>query len=514
MRRLLIPLLFLVFPTTAVAGNEVLLAPGTPFETPAYLVSGKEAGPTVVIVGGMHGNETAGWRAARCIRHWPLAKGRLVVIPTANRLGIRKIVRKVPAEKPYDLNRCFPSKEGGEIAGPLAKDIWALIERVKPDWVVDLHESFNYRSASSEKRKYLGNTLICWPHDETFAAAKEMTAAANVLTSRKDRKWQVLRSPIEGSLARAAATRLRARALIVESCRKDHLAIRVRQHRIVVFRLLSRLGMPAGGASPYTTLPAEREPGRIRVALFNTIGTGLNSAWKVERCLTTDARFVCRRITATEIMAGALAPYDVVVFPGGLASTSGNALTKKGRAAVRKFVADGGGYLGVCAGAYLAATGYEWSLSILDARIVDMKHWARGTGTVRLSTTSLGRRMLAEKRSEASVRYGQGPLLAPGGSSKLPDYETVATYTTEIAKNGAPKGIMKGKPALVRSRYGKGRVVAVSPHPEDSRDRTLRAWVRRSVEWVAGSRGGSSRQSRNSSSRNTSGSFRNDFVVR
>ena len=42
-----------------------------------------------------------------------------------------------------------------------------------------------------------------------------------------------------------------------------------------------------------------------------------------------------------------LADYRVVVFPGGMASTSAKTLTSTGRAAVRKFVADGGGYLGV-----------------------------------------------------------------------------------------------------------------------------------------------------------------------
>ena len=478
MRRYLLSLLLLVVPATAVAGDgEVLLAPGTPFETPAYVRSGTEPGPTVVIVGGMHGNEPAGWRAARAIRHWPLRRGRLVVIPSANRVGLRKIRRTVPAEKPYNLNRCFPSEKDAEIAGPLAKDIWALLERIEPDWVVDLHESLNYRSRSTAKRKYLGNTLICWPGEETDAAAKAMTDSANSHVSRKDRKWLILHSPIEGSLARAAATRLEANAMIVESCRKDFLAVRVRHHRIVVHRLLRHLGMLPENASPYTMLPEKRTPGQIYVALFNTVGTGMQSAWKVERCLTTNPRFVCRRITATEIKAGALAPFDVVVFPGGMATTTSKTLTSTGRAAVRKFVADGGGYL--------AATSSTWSLGILDARVVDGAHWARGTGTVRLKTTSPGRKMLAEKRSEVSVRYGQGPLLAPAGRKDLPDYETMATYVTEIAKNGAPKGVMKGTSALVRSRYGKGRIVAVSPHPEDSLDRTLRAWVRRSVEWLA-----------------------------
>jgi glutamine amidotransferase-like uncharacterized protein len=470
---------------SAPADGEILLAPGTKYETPAFVITADRKGPTVVVIGGMHGNEVSGWRAARAIRHWPIRRGRLVVIPRANTLGLDRFQRNVPTEKgSYDLNRQFPSKAGAKISGPLASDIWSLLENLKPDWVLDLHESVDYRSKSTKKRKYLGNSLIRSDGAATAAKAKEMAEDANALTPRKDRKWVVLRSPIEGSVVRAAATRLGAEGVIAETCRKDHLAIRVRQHRIVVHRLLTSFFNDTATTEIYTVLPARRKPGEIRVAFFNTYGTGWSSAFKVERCLTTDARFVCRRITATEIMAGALEPFDVVVFPGGTGSGSAKTLTAKGREKVRQFVADGGGYFGVCAGAYLATTCYSWSIGILDAKVVDSAHWARGRGTVRLTTTKTGRRLFEEKRESVLVRYGQGPLLAPGGRKDLDDYETLAVYATEIAKNGAPKGVMKGTPAIVRARFGKGRVIAVSPHPEDSRDVALRGWVRRSVAWL------------------------------
>jgi hypothetical protein len=40
--------------------------------------------------------------------------------------------------------------------------------------------------------------------------------------------------------------------------------------------------------------------------------------------------------------------------------------------------------------------------------------------------------------------------------------------------------------AFLRTADAKGPtvVIAVSPHPVDSRDATLRGWVRRSVEWL------------------------------
>jgi hypothetical protein len=54
MRRM--PLLLLVVlaatPLRAAGDGEILLAPGTRYETPAYFRSGAEDGPVVVVIGG------------------------------------------------------------------------------------------------------------------------------------------------------------------------------------------------------------------------------------------------------------------------------------------------------------------------------------------------------------------------------------------------------------------------------------------------------------------------------
>jgi putative intracellular protease/amidase len=50
-----------------------------------------------------------------------------------------------------------------------------------------------------------------------------------------------------------------------------------------------------------------------------------------------------------------VAQFDLVVFPGGSGSRQAAALEQEGRGAVWRFVEAGGGYLGVCVGAYLAA---------------------------------------------------------------------------------------------------------------------------------------------------------------
>ena len=207
----------------------------------------------------------------------------------------------------------------------------------------------------------------------------------------------------------------------------------------------------------------------IKVAVFEGDGVG-KSCTNLITTLDNSSKiqFKVSRITTVDILAGKLAEFDVLIHPGGSGSKQGNDLGEDGRQQVRQFVNQGGGFLGVCAGAYLATNDYTWSLKLIDAKVVDRKHWARGNGTVQLELSASGQDFFKVKSRELDIFYGQGPLLArrEWDDPKTPDYESLAIYGSEIAKNGAPNGIMKGTSAAVRCNYGEGRVFCFSPHPE------------------------------------------------
>jgi len=59
----------------------------------------------------------------------------------------------------------------------------------------------------------------------------------------------------------------------------------------------------------------------------------------------------------SEVRAGRRTGQDVVVFTGGRGSFQGRFLGEDGRARVRDFGREGGGYVGICAGAYMALQG-------------------------------------------------------------------------------------------------------------------------------------------------------------
>jgi hypothetical protein len=200
---------------------------------------------------------------------------------------------------------------------------------------------------------------------------------------------------------------------------------------------------------------------------------------------STEPKFHITRITVDDIRGGKLSTLDVLVHPGGSGGKQGRALEEEGREAVRQFVREGGGVLGVCAGAYLATNDYSWSLNLIDVKVVDRKHWARGKGTVSIRFSPAGAEFFDYDKDEVSIDYGQGPLLArrEWDDPDVPDYESLAIYASEIAENGAPEGIMIGSSAIVRAEYGNGRVFAISPHPEKTDG--LHYMIPRAAGWAA-----------------------------
>lgn len=226
--------------------------------------------------------------------------------------------------------------------------------------------------------------------------------------------------------------------------------------------------------------------GPVRVAIFKGDGVGASVKQLLDSLQKKDGEpYHVRRITADEIRSGELANVDVLIHPGGSGSGQARTLGEEGRKSVTDFVDRGGGYLGVCAGSYLATNDYSWSLNLIDAKVVDRKHWARGKGTVRLRLSPDGSTFFGNTSDQIDIHYGQGPLLArrEWDDEEVPDYQSLAIYEGEIAEKGAPSGVMPGTSAIVRARYGTGRVFCFSPHPELTEGRE--SMIRTAIHWLA-----------------------------
>jgi glutamine amidotransferase-like uncharacterized protein len=222
---------------------------------------------------------------------------------------------------------------------------------------------------------------------------------------------------------------------------------------------------------------------QIRVAVYDDIGGGGRGSDNVELCLSNDTTFFTKRVSADEIRLGMLNSFDVVVQAGGSGSKQAKTLEESGVDSIRQFVKRGGGYLGICAGAYLSTVEYTWSLGILNANVIDREHWNRGGGIIRIRLTAAGREFFGMSDDTISLNYNQGPLLAQADKPDLPAYEELAVFETEIVENGAPEGIMIGLTAIAQGNFGEGRILAISPHPEKSPE--LRHMISTAVKWLA-----------------------------
>ncbi len=220
----------------------------------------------------------------------------------------------------------------------------------------------------------------------------------------------------------------------------------------------------------------------IRVALYDDAGAAGQGVPKVAEILGDPAHFQVTIFKAADVTA-ALEKADVVFFTGGSGSKQGNAIGEAGRAEVQRFVRAGGGYVGICAGAYLACSKFSWGLGLLDAQTVSNK-WRRGVGNVQMEFTPAGEKVVGLPAETREVKYANGPIIKPAGRDDLPPYEPVAFFRTELAKNDTPVGVMVNSPAMVQSTFGKGRVFISSPHPEQTPG--LEKTIEHAARWTAG----------------------------
>ena len=235
------------------------------------------------------------------------------------------------------------------------------------------------------------------------------------------------------------------------------------------------------GLKTIIAAPAKTKP--LKVAIFEGKGASGGGIENVEGRIQSLPQASVTRVKAEDWATIDLKPFDVVVFSGGSGSAQAEAIGEAGRNNVREYVRGGGGYVGVCAGAYLACSNFKWGLDILNAGTVSGK-WQRGQAFVDLEITDDGRKLLGDVRGTFKVRYHNGPIIKPAERTDVPAYTPVAFFRSEIAEYGSPVGVMVNSPAQALGTFGKGRVFISSPHPENTPG--LEHFIPRAALWAGG----------------------------
>ena len=140
--------------------NISRLVSGTEIDLPIFVYRSKKPGPTVLLSGGLHGDEIDGIEIIRrMIKSKMFEKlkcGSVIAIPVMNIYGFLNFSREVPDGK--DVNRFFPGSKTGSLASRVAYNLTNKVLK-EIDFGIDFHTGganrYNYpqcRFAPNDKR--------------------------------------------------------------------------------------------------------------------------------------------------------------------------------------------------------------------------------------------------------------------------------------------------------------------------------------------------------------------------
>ena len=217
----------------------------------------------------------------------------------------------------------------------------------------------------------------------------------------------------------------------------------------------------------------------IRAALLDFGGVSDDTFQTFQRAFADSDEIILEKITPWQIKRDELDGFDLIVAPGGQAGEQTRALGVEGANAIRGFVERGGGYFGVCAGAYLASTNERYRLRLINlrARLETtyvpeeglMSITGNRYGRVDLSLTQEGADLFESDR-ETKLKeafYSTGPIFQQDYQTDLPEPIALARFETEVTAYDFQRGTMIGAPAIAVAPFGEGTVVVTSPHLEE-----------------------------------------------
>jgi glutamine amidotransferase-like uncharacterized protein len=228
---------------------------------------------------------------------------------------------------------------------------------------------------------------------------------------------------------------------------------------LVVFLLMvpASCSRGGGGTSPEAA-PAE-------VAIYDDSGCWTASVIALDRMFHWMGYRVAH-LDAEQIRRGGLDACRLLCVPGGDMYTYAQSLSTSGIQAVRGFIENGGGYIGVCGGAYFAAERVIWQGNRLPMASLDLfAGSAEGpidaivpypdSGMCRLAMVGLNHPILAGLPDSAWVLYYWGPRFRPDPGANV----------TVLARYSAVD-----EPAMLALDVGRGHVFLIGVHPEIEED--------------------------------------------
>jgi glutamine amidotransferase-like uncharacterized protein len=217
-----------------------------------------------------------------------------------------------------------------------------------------------------------------------------------------------------------------------------------------------------------------RKLNNTKIALYNGPGAARYSVLAMRKCFEWMGCNIIN-VTGNDIIGGILDDFDVLAWPGG-DYVSYWQLGLEGKSKIQNFISSGGGYFGICAGAWYASDYMIWKADpafppptykiegdqlnldlfngVAVGPIEDITPFYTGDMT-RIDIVNHTHPITKSMPNYMQIQYFGGPELLPYGNA---DVTILGIYNiTET-------------PAIVAFEYGNGRVFLSSPHAEKEED--------------------------------------------
>lgn len=190
-----------------------VLATGQKVELVVHTITGEEDGPTLVLFGGIHGDEAMGVEAVRriidAVEQVPL-KGKVVAVPVCNPQSFETMTRHT-VQDGLNLNRIFPGDAGGSVTEQLAAALTQIVQTA--NYFIDYHSSglystvdYAYVHEPSRAMAAAFGTQLLYHHDSYTGSSTEIAlqrgipAMVSELGGGGQLTMDYLRKAVDGTL--------------------------------------------------------------------------------------------------------------------------------------------------------------------------------------------------------------------------------------------------------------------------------------------------------------------------
>ncbi|MBP5639652.1 MAG: hypothetical protein J6X55_09250 [Victivallales bacterium] len=207
---------------------------------------------------------------------------------------------------------------------------------------------------------------------------------------------------------------------------------------------------------------ASIEP-KVKIGLFLDDGCRGNGPYQWVRLLANSPQLDLTLLDGQAIRDGKLADLQVLLCPGGGGAKQIAAMKPEGFERVRKFVEDGGSYIGICAGSYNAMN-RDGRFAFLPYDYIDNAYGK--LADLAFDFNEEGAKLLGLTPRQRVARYNGGNIMRPTKPTGKGDCQIVAVYKSSVSNYNKVAYNFMDTPAAVFGHYGKGKVMVTSFHPE------------------------------------------------